>query len=335
MAAHQPWLFEAPLAHEAVDLARHAHRTGFETDWVFEAPLAQFETQNAPSTVPALLAEETSPPDKTFYVNIDLGIPRAWTQTIRKKDGTKVKVPRSTKVPTMTGIFVPKGYRFTGTINMILYLHGHHPGYKNSAYPDTLSIRQLWDARRYPTGSFREDLTRSGENLILVAPTLGPVSQAGWLTGRASGLDDYLDLVMAAIGAYAPFRTPKSTPKLGNLVLAAHSGGGARMQTLATSKGKYSNRICECWAFDAMYGGSEAWYDWAARRKKSTLYNHYLAGQSTESESSALRKLADGKIRGKPRLGNVFSLPSDAVDHYAVPMRHWVQRIQRASLTCA
>ena len=77
-------------------------------------------------------------------------------------------------------------------------------------------------------------------------------------------MDAFLDQVMAGIDAH--FLTPAGTPgkpTLRNIVLAAHSGGGAAMLTIATNATTgTNNKICEVWGFDCTYGGGGGWLKW-------------------------------------------------------------------------
>ena len=107
-------------------------------------------------------------------------------------------------------------------------------------------------------------LAASSRNFVLVVPTLNDTSGAGLLTATAANFDAYLDQVMAGIGAHflTPAGTP-GTPTVKNIVLAAHSGGGAAMLTIATrATSTTNNNIREVWGFDCTYGGGGGWLKW-------------------------------------------------------------------------
>lgn len=245
-----------------------------------------------PSGTGALLGTETSPPATTFYTNLALG-------------GEAPARP-------MTGIFVPNGYRPGPAVDLILYLHGHKGG-----FPST-SIDGYW---KRPPFRLREATNASSKNVILAAPTLGPKSQSGWLTGPG-GLDRYLDHVLATLHAHGPHRGMPERPALGNLILACHSGGGFPMRKLARSSQKSSASIRECWGFDCLYntGDDTEWARWAADHPNARLFVHYQG--TTVRYSSALhdRALASGST-------NVSVTRSPAPDHNHVPLTHWQTRI--------
>jgi Putative peptidoglycan binding domain/Penicillin-insensitive murein endopeptidase len=250
--------------------------------------------QVPPSSVPALIGRPESPPlQSTLYVNIDLG---------REGPG-----PAYPPIPAKTGIFIPENYRPQQHVDLILYL----PGHKNSR---DLTIDRYWHI--LPLRAFREKLNDSRKNVILVTPTLGLHSQAGWLA-QSGGLDRYLGLVMAALSHYGPYQG--QPPGVGNIILAAHSGGGSAMRQIILSNQRYSPNIRECWGFDCFYSDADpvVWARWARSRPDARLYIYYFG---TARRSLAL------KSQG---IQNVSVTRAD-VEHDPVPIRYWRTRIEGA-----
>jgi hypothetical protein len=242
---------------------------------------------------PPLLYTENSPKSETYYVNIDLG-------------GTNAPKPQ-------TGIFVPENYRVPDQVDMILWLMGHHD---NKEYPPDLTIDTYWD--KYPNFHFRQMVNVGNKNVILVAPSLGPTSQSGNLT-NSGGLSRYLDQVLEALQAYGPF---SSTPSLGNLVIACHSGGGAPMLKIATTTQMYSDNIKQLWGFDCMYGDVEPlWVQWAQQNSSKLLFIRY--GSSTPDRSQTLAKLA-------AKQSNINVDGDATVPHNKVPETYWYRSMRRA-----
>jgi hypothetical protein len=259
----------------------------------------------APGPVPAvaappLLYSETTVPAETHYVTITLGEER----------------PAS----PMTGIFVPRDYRIPSQVDLILYLQGHHKG---GAFPEDLSIDDYWNVNRFPFWGFREGVNASNKNVILVAPTLGPTSNAGRLKA-AGGLAWYLDQVMAALKSYGPFKGASSAPPLGSIVIACHSGGGIVMRQIALTPQKYLDNLQECWGFDCLYNPGEEtqWVDWAKANPAKRLFIHYGNG-GTAPRSRQLQANAHG-------LSNVSVGGSESVPHNRVPITHWQERLAAA-----
>jgi peptidoglycan hydrolase-like protein with peptidoglycan-binding domain len=244
---------------------------------------------------PNLIRRETSPPASTLYVEIDLNI-----------------VDRRNKrlAQPMTGIFIPEHYSPHSTLDLILYLHGFK-------HPD-LTIDGYWNRQRSPYWPLREGVNESQKNVILIAPTVGPRSQTGRLT-KLGGFDAYLNQVIAALRAYGPYRGASQSPRLGNIILACHSGGGWPMRQLALGRDQSTNLIQECWGFDCTYnrGDDTAWAQWARSRPEARLYIYYLSSTATLSQSLMQKNVP-----------NVFVERSVAPAHNWVPITHWRERLQ-------
>ncbi len=267
-----------------------------QQSWIFEAPPL--------STIPPLLYAESPPPDSTLYVKIPLG-------------GESPAQP-------MTGIFIPQNYRIPSQIDLILYLHGHHKG---GQFPTNLSIDKYWGSpNTYPFWSLRQGLNAREKNVLLVAPTLGSGSEAGFLTSDPNGFDNYLDQVRAAlIKYYAPYKKLNDPPQIGDIVLACHSGGGVRMQQIVMKPQKYTNNIRECWGFDCLYGDTnlQSWIDWAKSRN-AKLYIHYGNGGTAEN-SEQLKKMASDQSVSNISVEGIATL-----EHNRVPITHWRNRLRAA-----
>lgn len=114
--------------------------------------------------------------------------------------------------------------------------------------------------------------------------------------GSGNACEDYLTGVLEAIGDYraaakaastpapagtapTPKPAPAVAPKLGNLYLACHSGGGKGMLDVLTSLGSMKGQLKECWGFDCIYSGDS--YDGAARgNPKVKFYLYFGQGSS-------------------------------------------------------
>jgi hypothetical protein len=258
--------------------------------------------------------------DDTLYTEIPLGF-----------DEAQARSGKMIKVQPMTGIFMPPGFKgFDGArglvLNLILYLHGFtdtHPG-------DGVAIDGYWDATKNPYFALREGLRDNGrKNTILVAPTLGPKSQAG---GLVFWPDHYLDQVLLALVAHSSSKYPGGTrPRYLNLVLASHSGGGFPMRKMALGLKRYASNLQECWGFDALNEGAAEtteWITWAKANPTKKLYIHYCDAPGCRSTKDNSLRLQGS--RDKP--SNIKVEKSTATDHFWVPLKHWNDRIQQAQL---
>jgi outer membrane protein OmpA-like peptidoglycan-associated protein len=247
-------------------------------------------------TVPSLLFTDATVPSETHYVAITLG--------------------GESPAPTMTGIFVPSSYRIPSQVDILLYLQGNHTGKRE------LSIEEYWDRFRHPFWRFREGVNTSNKNVILVAPTLGPLSQGRNLT-RSGGLSWYLDQVMAALRAYGPLKGISDLPPLGDLIIACHSGGGTPMRMIALAQQKYLSNVRQFWGFDCLNdsGDETRWVDWARANPNKRLFIHYAPGTAAISQRLQLN------ARLMP---NVTVAGPDTVPHDHVPITHWHERLRAA-----
>jgi hypothetical protein len=257
----------------------------------------ELEGPTIPAGAPRLIKQESHPPGKSFYVRIPLGV---------ESPGQPV-----------TGIFLPAGYRPEAGVDLIVYLHG----YKRYGYHPHMSVASYWDKRHVPYFLLREGLNDARKNVVLVAPTLGPRSQAGWLVG-ANGLDRYLAQVLSALRVYGPFQGVAAL-SVGHIILACHSGGGGPMRRLALNKELSAIKIRECWGFDCLYNGGDPdlWETWAAQHPQSRLFVYYL--RSTERLSQ--------KLEAKQLPNVVIERSQRSRGHNWVPLSHWRERIEGAS----
>jgi hypothetical protein len=173
-----------------------------------------------------------------------------------------------------TGIFFPEKYVPSGTLDLMVYFHGIPTPCGGSASD------RIWDFWRNKFFLLRELVNNGKKNMVLVAPLL---------RGDESGLhldmgaDDFLKKVVAAVAARVksdPFNWQGTTAtaeakdatgmSIGNLILAAHSGGGSPMLQMARNA-KFG-KVRECWGFDSMYGSPDEWVNWAALGGKYFLF---------------------------------------------------------------
>lgn len=208
---------------------------------------------------------------------------------------------------SMTGIFVPEGYHEPSQVDMILWLMGHHKG---GDFPTSLAIDDYW--RNYSFFRFREFVNVGHKNVILVAPSLGPSSQAGKLA-EAGGLSWYLDQILAALQDSG---TLTSAPMMGDLVIACHSGGGAPMRAIATTSQTYSDRIKEVWGFDCFYSDTDpaAWLKWSDDTGGKVRIRYGSGG--TDVRSVNLKRLGAGK-------SNIDVDGNTGTTHNEVPKLYW------------
>ena len=277
-------------------------------------------------------------PGETLCLNISLGLKTAPTR-IDLKTGKPAPGNRFVPVKPLTGIFIPRGFVPRREVDIVLYLHGH----KNLKPGSEASMNEYWNGSRFPYFALREEVKSSEQNVVFVAPTLGPLSQAGDLP-TAKGFDSFLSKVLAALKQHFAGRNARAEiQNIGKIIIAAHSGGGSPMIRIAELKGSSNvSKIAECWAFDSMYGeGVEGrWANWAASRPNARLFAYYFdtAARSKSLERiSQRRKLQNVCVRGwngqdwknweksHPNLKK-----TDVGPHYWIPVVYLKERLQNS-----
>lgn len=259
----------------------------------FEAPdYTEYEAGPIPVGPPQVLGQDRSVAGLTQYVGIDLGMAKS-------RSGVRFRLN-----PT-TAVYYPPAFR-PGEYDMVLYLHGH-----KGAYPgNTVWIDGYLDGNRFPFFALREEVQPASQNLIFVAPTLGPHSQAGTLD-QPGGFDHYIEQVAQSVDA----RFQKSLPRPRRILLAAHSGGGSPMQRIIGLNDRYAQQVAECWGFDSLYGGVSALRNWAKKYPEKRVFIYYL--RTTAENARALAGY---------RLPNV-QVQQSSKGHFWVPKLHLRERI--------
>lgn len=206
-----------------------------------------------------------------------------------------------------TGVYMPPGASTDkGVVDVLLWLHGWY----------VPTIEQLFQADR---SQVRQQLLASGKGMVLVAPYLGNGHPGGSNYSVADLTGHWGELFLnQVLGALAPGLDPRLRRRdlfvnvdfgpglrLGKLVIACHSGGGAGMLNLVGSLGRYKRHLAECWGFDCLYGANAKrdgkpyddasfWYDWTSGSSGCPLYVSF--GVSTAPQSVKLYLMGQGLI---------------------------------------
>jgi hypothetical protein len=153
----------------------------------------------------------------------------------------------------MTAVYVPDRKQLGNSLDLILYFHG----WKGTS---GLTIQ---DYLKDPDFALRDFILKQNKRkFILVAPTLGDKAGFG-LLGNSAMAKAYLEQVLNGVHKHLLGGTG-TRPTIGRIVLAAHSGGGAAMRTLA-GFANLDSLIHEVWCFDCTYGGGQSWAGWATK----------------------------------------------------------------------
>ncbi len=203
-----------------------------------------------------------------------------------------------------TAIFVPPGFRPRDTVDLLVYFHGH------------TSIRTVGKYLAYKDYRVREAVLGSSKNVVLAVPMLGPRSEPGSLR-RPGGFAAWVDKVMEALGACGG----AGKPRLGRLILAAHSGGGSLLATIVTGTRDLAANLSEVWMFDAVYSHVPAWKTYFAGGGGVRARFVYTGHQKDRNE--AIRRVAGPHVEVRPSVTR---------NHYVVPTAEMPQFLAMSSL---
>lgn len=253
------------------------------------APSPSPQVQPKPGPVAPESVRDTTPPLLTQYFRMPLG----------GEAGAK----------PLTAVFFPSNFRAEAPLDCIVWLQGFHKL--------KLSIDRYLDGSWDPKFRFREPINETAKNVVLIAPTLGPRSQAPALV-KPGGFDLWLSNVIASIGVHGPFNG--TVPTLRHLILACHSGGGQPMRQIALGTSRYASNLRECWGFDCMYSKSDTteWPAWSRSNPDKRLYVYFATRRPAENS----------KLIGDAGLPNVIVRKASTKDHDSVPITHWKERIE-------
>jgi hypothetical protein len=210
------------------------------------------------------LLRDTTPPLMSLYLPIPLGVPGVQAQS--------------------TGVFVPDKYQVGKSIDLIVFLRGYDIKRPKTA----TSVGEYWNSPEHPilkSFLFREEINKSGKNVILVVPTLGPFAEVGKLKDDG-GIQEFLGFILDGLWRSGPHSGLANRPTLRHLILAAHSGGGVPLRRLAQILGddkEHKEKLKECWGFDSIYGvkdkDADFWSDWAKGHPGTKVTMFYLFTQ--------------------------------------------------------
>ncbi len=197
------------------------------------APKPQPPSTPLNGTVPGLAAPtQTNGAETTLFLDIDL------------KNGAA----------PMTAVYLP-GPLPTGPLDLLVYFHGWKSGKLDGVTLDGMGADQFLTV---PSFDFRKMIQGTTKRqFALVVPTLGDRAGSGDLAKSGANVDFFLDMVRKGIAKHLP---ATGTPDLGNVVLAAHSGGGDTMFNVAKNATTATrSKLRELWCFDCTYSHGSDW----------------------------------------------------------------------------
>jgi hypothetical protein len=177
-------------------------------------------------------------------------------------------------------IFIPKGFRETGTIDFVVHFHGWGNDVTNAL-------------RRY---QLPEQFVASGRNAVLVVPQ-GPRNASDSFGGKledSEGFKRFMAEVIATLRQNSALNQKDFA--LGKIILSGHSGGYEVISSIVDCGG-LTDHVKEVWLFDALYAQTGKFLAWSDRGQ-GRLVNIYTENGGTKRETELM--MAGFKQRGTP-----------------------------------
>jgi hypothetical protein len=177
----------------------------------------------------------------------------------------KVTIPREPHYTDSTvGLFIPRGYRRTPKVNVLVYLHGWSSNVRKAIVEYKL----------------REQIASSGQDIILIFPE-GPRDATDSGCGKLEDKDALKYLVEESLATL--HRAGKIGPeKIGHVLIAGHSGAYRGLACCADHGGLDAELTDVC-LLDSSYGNLEMFVNWVQKHPKGrffSIFTDHLSAQN-------------------------------------------------------
>lgn len=203
-----------------------------------------------PSVTPDLIERQKTGEGETLYLDIPL--------TSNDMGGT---------TKGGSAVFLP-GKHFQA-VNLLVYFHGNKAPVPQKGDKDINTAGMTLDNyMKVAQYDLRAIIRRSKRrDFVLVVPALSDGSKAEVFTAGDADVgrnfDTFLKMVLRGIAEYSEPRVNMEL-SVGNVVLAAHSGGGYAMGRVAEmATRETAAKLSELWCFDSLYGSQGQMLAWA------------------------------------------------------------------------
>jgi|RhiMetdeSRZDD1v2_1073273.scaffolds.fasta_scaffold181354_2 hypothetical protein len=226
-------------------------------------------------------------------------------------------------VPEQVGVFIPRSFQPTSTVDLIVYFHGHIiPACKTDAKEFLAKgMEYYWSTPLFRC--LRDEVTASGARAILVAPMFVPI-----FASKKSSARDYGNLNEAGKLDFLIGETLAQLIKRGALpagaqaariILSGHSGGGLPMLKILETKNALKPNIAECWGFECLYFGTSGWKAWLSANPDKA-FRHFRRPTQFDAPAAALKPLR-----------NFFDV-KDGRDHCTIVKEKWREAIDTSGV---
>ncbi len=177
----------------------------------------------------------------------------------------KVLIPREPHYTDSTvGLFIPRGFRRTPKVNVLVYLHGWSNNVRKA-----ISEFKL-----------REQIAASGQNIILIFPE-GPRDATDSGCGKLEDKDGLKHLVEESLATlHAAGKIEHE--KIGHVLIAGHSGAYRGLACCADHGGLDTQLAGVC-LLDSSYGNLDMFVNWVQKHPKGrffSIFTDHLSAQN-------------------------------------------------------
>jgi hypothetical protein len=162
------------------------------------------------------------------------------------------------------GLFIPRGYRRTPKVNVLVYLHGWSNNVRKA-----ISEFKL-----------REKIVASGQNIILVFPE-GPRDATDSGCGKLEDKDGLKHLVEESL-ATLDSAGKIDREKIGHVLIAGHSGAYKGLACCADHGGLDAELMGVC-LLDSSYGNLDMFVNWVQTHPKESFFSIFTDHLSAQN----------------------------------------------------
>lgn len=171
------------------------------------------------------------------------------------------------------GLFVPRGYTPGNAVDLVFYFHGHNN-----------HVSRVID-----TFKLEAQFAKSAVNAILVVPQ-GPLDVPDSAGGKLERDDDAFKRFVTDVIAYLKTQGIEKNDRIGNIVLAAHSGGYLVTASIL-HRGGLTDHITDVVLLDASYGGLQWFAEFAKAQPTARIISFHT--KHLDDENLALAGLLE------------------------------------------
>jgi hypothetical protein len=204
------------------------------------------------------------------------------------------------------GILIPKSFRPTDKLNLIVHFHGHDN-----------YVANVMDT--YHLGA---EVVASGQNAVLIVPQ-GPRQAADSNFGKMEDPGGFETLIRD-VARFLHDEKKIPTTDIGRITITAHSGG-YKAASAVVAVGGLSDHITDVLLFDASYGGLDRFADFIAggsNRRLVSIFTEHLASENVQLMAMLGKKGAPYDLLLDEKLSPQMLAPRKAIFIHTLDLAH-------------